>query len=115
MDFKAHLKSLSVIYKQKCDMLIDALRKYCPKEMDILIPDGGMFTWVTFPDDVDCATIYERQFSVGVGAVPSIGFAVDTGRPWHAFRLNYTCPTSEEIDTGIRKFGDLCCEIMKQS
>ncbi len=115
MDFKAHLKSLSVIYKQKCDMLIDALRKYCPKEMDILIPDGGMFTWVTFPDDVDCATIYERQFSVGVGAVPSIGFAVDTGRPWHAFRLNYTCPTSEEIDTGIRKFGDLCCEIIKQS
>ena len=113
MDFHQHLRSISKIYGSKCAAMITALEKYCPREMDILSPEGGMFTWVTFPENVDCQQIFDRQFDVGVGAVPSIGFAVDAKKPWHAFRFNYTCPTYDEIDTGVKKFGALCREIME--
>lgn len=108
LDFPAHLSAISRIYGEKCAIMTQALKKYGPEDMKILVPDGGMFTWVVFPDSVNCGEIFRRQFEAGVGAVPSYGFAVDAGIPWHAFRLNYTYPTGEQLETGVERFGTLC-------
>ena len=114
MDFAAHLRKISKIYGDKCDAMIRAMQEYGPSEMKILIPDGGMFVWVTFPDSVDCPAIYKGQFEVGVGAVPSYGFAIDPERPWHSFRFNYTFQPEDTMRVGIQRFCDLSKQVIAQ-
>lgn len=110
IDYDAQIQNVCRVYKEKCDAMLDTFRQYASDRVHITVPTGGMFAWMTMPDDVDCDAFFEACIERKVGIIKSFAFATDPSRPGHAFRLSYTVPTVEEIKKGIQILGQLTKE-----
>ena len=64
-----------------------------------------MFIWVTAPDYVDVSELSDVCIAEGVGIVRSEAFSVDANDPGHAFRLNFSAPSDEDMRKGIAILG----------
>ena len=69
-----------------------------------------MFLWVTVPETVDVDAVSDAALKAGVGVVKSAAFAVDPQKAGHAFRLNFSAPTLEQIEEGVKRFGEVTKE-----
>lgn len=110
MDYEAHLKEISAIYGKKCMAMAEGLKKACASSLGIHVPEGGMFLWVTVPETVDVDAMSDAALKAGVGVVKSAAFAVDPQKAGHAFRLNFSAPTLEQIEEGVKRFGEVTKE-----
>ena len=113
MDFDEHLEMLRKTYGRKCNLMVRTLQENCPPQCKILIPDGGMFLWIEVPEDVNVDELSDAAIKAGVGVVKSEAFAVNMENKGHAFRLNYSAQSEENIETGCRTFGKILNEYVK--
>lgn len=105
MDFDRHLDAVRQIYGRKCRLMAEGLKTFCSPRCKVLVPEGGMFIWVTLPEDVDVDAVSDAVIQAGVGVVKSQAFAVDPGCPGHALRLNFSALPDEQIERGVEIFG----------
>lgn len=113
IDFPAHIKMIREAYGRKCHQMIDCLKKYCSDKVEILVPQGGMFIWVTIPEDVDAEAFNDAVINAGVGVVKSAAFAT-TKNKGHAFRLNFSAQTEKSIEEGTQIFGEISKKFIDQ-
>ena len=111
-DLDAHIAKINRIYGRKCALMVDALEKYMPKEVKYTKPEGGLFIWCTLPDHVDAPAFIKEAIARKVAVVPGTAFNCDTEAPSQSFRLNYSMPTDEQIDEGIRILGQLARDMI---
>ena len=111
-DLDAHIANINSIYRRKCALMVDALEKYMPREIKYTKPEGGLFIWCTLPSHVDAPTFIKKAIERKVAVVPGTAFNCDTQAPSQSFRLNYSMPTDEQIDQGIRILGELAREML---
>ena len=110
IDYDAHLDNVRKVYKMKCEALLNAFKKYASSKVHLTQPTGGMFAWMTMPEDVDCDVFFETCMDRNVGIIKCGAFAADGAGEGHAFRLSYTVPTVEEITKGMEILGGLTKE-----
>ena len=110
IDYDAHLDNVRKVYKMKCEALLNAFEKYASSKVHLTQPTGGMFAWMTMPEDVDCDVFFETCMDRNVGIIKCGAFAADGAGEGHAFRLSYTVPTVEEITKGMEILGGLTKE-----
>lgn len=98
-------------YRPKRAAMLDSLEKYMPKEVKWSKPSGGMFLWLVLPDNIDTKEIFMKAIEHNVAYV--------TGRPFHCdnsggntLRLNYSFPSIEQIETGIKRLADAIHEVL---
>jgi 2-aminoadipate transaminase len=105
-DYSIYLDSARKYYASKCQVMLDALKKYMPKEVIWTIPTGGMFIWVTLPNYIDTQELYYKALEEKIAFVPGYIF-----HPWggksSCLRLTYALPTPDQINTGIEKLAQL--------
>ncbi|KAA8369482.1 PLP-dependent aminotransferase family protein [Leuconostoc carnosum] len=102
-DFNEHIDYLRQLYKVKADAMVGALRDYATQNMTFVVPDGGYFISVKLNDDIDPSTFYDALDQHHVGVIPgNIMSAAGQGYERY-FRLNFTLPSVEEIETGIKR------------
>ena len=83
--------------------MVGALRKYATKDMTFVVPDGGYFISVKLNDDIDSSAFYDALDQRHVGVIPgNVMSAAGQGYERY-FRLNFTLPSVEEIETGIQR------------
>lgn len=111
-DLDAHIEKINAIYRRKCALMVDALEKYMPKEVKYTKPEGGLFIWCTLPAHVDAPTFIKKAIERKVAVVPGTAFNCDTEAPSQSFRLNYSMPTDEQIDEGVRILGQLARDMI---
>lgn len=111
-DLDAHIEKINAIYRRKCALMVDALEKYMPKEVKYTKPEGGLFIWCTLPAYVDAPTFIKKAIERKVAVVPGTAFNCDTEAPSQSFRLNYSMPTDEQIDEGVRILGQLARDMI---
>jgi 2-aminoadipate transaminase len=99
-------------YRPKLKTMLDALQKYMPQEVKWSRPTGGMFIWLTLPQHIDTKEIFMTAIEHNVAYV--------IGRPFHCdhtgentMRLNYSFPSGDEIETGIRHLADAIRDVLK--
>ncbi len=94
-------------YRQRRDHMLNALAQYMPDGVTWTKPEGGMFVWMTLPENMDGATLLARSIEqIRVAFVPGAAFHADgTGR--NTIRLNFSLPDAEAIDTGMQRLGGL--------
>lgn len=46
-----HLEKIKKLYKEQAEQMITSIQKYFPAEVKHTIPQGGMFLWVTLPQN----------------------------------------------------------------
>lgn len=105
-DLAAHIDTLRSAYAAKKEAMLDAIRQHFPQDITATDPEGGLFTWLTFPEDFD-ATKFMRDVALPqarVAYVPGATFFALTQRSNHA-RLNYSAPSLDAIRTGIASLG----------
>jgi 2-aminoadipate transaminase len=108
-----HIEEIREVYSVKCKTMLDAINKYFPKEVKTNIPEGGMFLWCVLPEYIDTQKMFpiaveEQQ----VAYIPGSAFYPD-GSGKNTLRLNFTKPTLEQIEEGIRRLGTLIHEEVK--
>ncbi|WP_331774573.1 aminotransferase-like domain-containing protein [Sulfurospirillum sp. 1612] len=97
----AHIAKIKATYKTKRDTMVKALNEHFGSIIDLEIPQGGMFLWIKFPDDIDTMKMFDAAVKENVAYVPGSVFFRDQGISSYA-RLNYTNATLDEIKTGIK-------------
>jgi 2-aminoadipate transaminase len=94
------------MYKEKRNTMFKAMERYFPEEVKWTQPHGGMFLWVTLPEGVDTRVMFEDAIRNNVAYVVGSSFYSDGGVK-NTMRLNFTYPSNEEIEEGIKRLADV--------
>ena len=105
-DLDAHVAEIREVYKHRCTLMIDSMRKYFPKEVKFTDPDGGLFTWAELPSYINTKDMALQALEKKVAYVPGAGFFPNGGNN-SCMRLNYSCMPDEKIVEGIEKLGSV--------
>src|SRR6266849_3881415 len=100
-----HLKMLRHQYRQKRDLMLQAIATYWPEEVRITRPGGGFHLWCRLPADLRARTLLREAANQQVAFVIGEPFHVDGGGQQH-FRLSYAYPEMDRIEEGVRRIGN---------
>jgi DNA-binding transcriptional MocR family regulator len=107
-DIDAHIATIRATYRRKKDLMLDCIRRSFPQDIHFTDPEGGMFTWLTFPEGFD-ATAFMQDFALPeakVAYVPGATFFPVREEMNHA-RVSYPGQTDDKIVEGMTRLGEL--------
>ena len=110
-DFEKHLEKLRTIYRKKAQFCMDLLDKYCVPNITYDKIDGGLFIWCKLPKNVNMLDFCKKAIENKVCVVPGNAFLTDENQVSHGFRINFSTPTDEQLEKGIRILGELAKNI----
>ncbi len=106
-DFNAHLAGLRKLYSKKANFCMDLLNRYCAPAISYNRIDGGLFIWCDLPDSINMPEFCKKAIENKVCVVPGNAFLTDESEPCQSFRINFTTPTDEQLEKGIKILGKL--------
>ncbi len=101
-DFDAHINKSIDMYREKSALMMRLMDELFPKNIKHTVPEGGIFLWCTMDGDYDTKEIMAKCIEKKVAFVPGATAMVDIDKKCNMFRLNYSTPTLEDIDKGMR-------------
>ena len=102
----ANLSKSIELYRHKRDVLLSLLEKYMPDNVSWTHPEGGLFLFLTLPEDFDSVAFYDRALSAGVAYVAGSFFHTDGGGK-NTMRLNFSFLDENRMEPGIKILSDL--------
>ncbi len=105
---KPHITKSIDYYRKKQQAMLEALDRYMPKDagIDWTHPEGGLFLWMCLPEHIDTDALFPKAVEKKVAYVMGSAFHFDrSGR--NTLRLNFSYPSEEQIDEGIKRLADL--------
>ncbi|HRV93248.1 MAG TPA: PLP-dependent aminotransferase family protein [Anaerolineae bacterium] len=99
-DLDAHLATIKAAYKKQCDLMVEMMVEHFPEEVTFIRPEGGMFIWVTLPEEMSSLALFEEAARLKVVFVPGRPFYVGDGGD-NTLRLNFSNCDEARIETGI--------------
>ena len=94
------------LYRKKRDLMLSLLEKYMPKGVSWTHPEGGLFLFLTLPEDMDTVALYEKALKAGVAYVAGSFFYVD-GSHRNTLRLNFSFIETSRMEEGIQILASL--------
>jgi 2-aminoadipate transaminase len=108
---KAQVESIRKLYATKREAMLAALRKYMPKGVKWTEPEGGLFLWVQLPKKMSATDLFPKAIENKVAYVIGSAFHCN-GKGLNTMRLNFSYPSEEQIDEGIRRLAKMIKENM---
>jgi 2-aminoadipate transaminase len=86
-----------------------------PESISCTNPQGGLFTWLTFPQGIDATALMKDRTlpEAKVAYVPGGSFYPNHEEKNHC-RMNYSCMSEEKIVEGVSRLGMILRETMKK-
>lgn len=105
---KSHIAKTVEYYRKKQKTMLEALDRYMPKDegIDWTHPEGGLFLWMCLPEHMDADALFPKAVEKKVAYVMGSAFHFD-GSGKNSLRLNFSYPSEEEIDEGIKRLAEL--------
>lgn len=105
---KPHIAKTVEHYQKKQEAMLQALDKYMPKDsgIDWTHPEGGLFLWVCLPEHMDADALFPKAVEKKVAYVMGSAFHFDRSGK-NSLRLNFSYPSEEQIDEGIKRLAEL--------
>ena len=94
------------LYKGKRDLMLSLLAEHMPEQVHWTRPEGGLFLFLTMPEDFDAVKFYDKALAAGVAYVAGEFFHPDRSGK-NTMRLNFSFMTPERISEGIRLLAEL--------
>lgn len=110
-----HIEKVREIYKNKLNLMTEAIEKYFPKEVICHKPDGGLFIWCQLPEGYDAMNLCKLAGEKKVSIVPGRVFEVDAKEISGTFRMNFSTPSDENIIIGVEILGDVIKKYLKEN
>ena len=91
--------------------MLKALDEYMPEVEGLkwTRPEGGLFLWLTTPKHINCDELFYDAIEDNVAFVIGSAFHCN-GKGLNTMRLNFSFPTHEEIDEGIKRLAKVIKE-----
>jgi 2-aminoadipate transaminase len=107
-DIDAHIAESLPVYRRKRDLMLSTISQTFPADVTWTEPDGGLFTWLTFPPDFDAGEFLTETLmpQAKVAFVPGATFFPLEQQPNHA-RLSFSGLSDERMIRGITAIGEL--------
>lgn len=107
--YPEHIKSICNLYRQRRDVMMDCLREHMPRGTKFTYPDGGLFTWVQMPGDVDTEELLKvAREEYKVAYVGGAGFFVEgNGMGKNCMRMSFGSVPPDTIREGMARMGRL--------
>jgi 2-aminoadipate transaminase len=105
-----HIKKITKLYKSKRDIMVSCLEKYMPKGVTWTNPQGGLFLFLKLPKNLNADELFHKALEKKVAYIVGSAFHCD-GSGTNTIRLNFSFPTPENIDEGIKRLA----EVVRQS
>lgn len=109
--YPAHHEMLCNLYRERRDTMLECIDQYFPEGTKHSFPDGGLFTWVELPGNINTADLLKEAVSdprVGVAFVAGEGFFVgQTGKGRNCMRMSFGNNSPEVIREGVKRLGGL--------
>jgi 2-aminoadipate transaminase len=102
MDLERHIEQCRRYYSRKLTAFTEAMKRCFPPESGIrwTEPDGGLFLWVTAPEQVDTMQWLHRAVKRKVAFVPGSVF-YGNNPPNNHFRVNFSYASREELTEAV--------------
>ena len=100
-----HLATIRQMYRQKRDVMLQAISTHWPQEVRVSRPNGGFHLWCRLPVDMRSRSLLREAANEQVAFVIGEPFHVDGGGQQH-FRLSYAFPEMDLIEEGVRRIGN---------
>jgi 2-aminoadipate transaminase len=111
-DFDDHVALVTDIYHKRRDAMLGTMAVEFPEKLRYTRPNGGMFTWVEMPLEMDASVLLSRALQQKVAFVPGSSFYPNGGHE-NTFRLNYGTMPEQKIVEGIRRLAAVLKEYVK--
>jgi 2-aminoadipate transaminase len=107
-DIDAHIAVLRGVYARKKSLMLDTIRRQFPQDISFTDPEGGLFTWLTFPAGFDAAQFMSKHAlpEAKVAFVPGASFFPVQQEANHA-RFNFSGQSDDKIVDGMTRLGQL--------
>lgn len=69
-----HISEICALYKRRCAVMVEAMQAHFPAQAICEVPEGGLFVWVSLPEDKDARELLQRAAERKVAFVPGSGF-----------------------------------------
>ena len=107
VDLDAYFERCCVYYGDKLEIFLKAMADYFPPERGVTWtqPEGGMFLWVSMPQQVDTRQLFHSALKFKVAFVP--GEACYGERPErHHIRVNFSYPSQVQLREAVKRLSD---------
>jgi 2-aminoadipate transaminase len=108
-----HVPWLQKVYRERRDVMLEAMARYFPPGVSWTRPEGGLFVWASLPSSLNIRELFEEALHHQVAFVPSTPFYADQSGP-PAMRLNFSYPQPEQIETGIERLGVVLAQALER-
>ncbi len=107
-----HVKLIRQVYRERRDVMLQALQEFFPPTVTWTHPQGGLFLWVTLPEGLDMKAVFNSALEQNVAFVPGDSFYAPDIHNSNAsegsrhMRLNFSNAAPEQIREGIRRLSE---------
>lgn len=109
-NYDAHLAHIKNVYRKKSNLMTSLLDIELSPRVTYIRPTGGLFIWCDLPEQIDMMDFVKEALNRSVAVVPGNAFLVDESQPCSSIRLNFSTPTDEQIEQGMKILGELLSE-----
>jgi 2-aminoadipate transaminase len=110
-DIEAHIAEAIPVYRHKRDLMLSTMAETFPDDVHFTRAAGGLFTWLTFPADLDAAEFMADTLlpDAKVAFVPGATFFPVDQEPNHA-RMSFSGVPDDRLVRGVSELGRLLRE-----
>jgi 2-aminoadipate transaminase len=95
---------IKAFYKERRDIMLQAMAEHFPAEAHYTRPSGGLFVWAELPQHVDTRELLLDAVRERVAFVPGQGFHSDSSGT-NTMRLNFSNVQPDQLREGVRRLG----------
>lgn len=111
--FKTHMRRVIPAYKERRDVLMQALQRWMPSGVSWTHPKGGFCCWVKLPVGYRSTELYTAALQRGVAITPGEAFMYEPDAAYH-FRICFGNSTPAILQESVRILGELVTERVYQ-
>jgi len=108
---QAQIERIRKLYARKREAMLAALSRYMPKAVKWTQPEGGLFLWVKLPKKMSATDLFPKAIENKVAYVVGSAFHCN-GKGHNTMRINFSYPSEQQIDEGIKRLAKMIQENM---
>ena len=111
-DLEAHVEKMHGIYRKKLNLMYDLIDSELGDYVTYVRPEGGLFVWCKLDDRLPMLDFCAKAVEKKVAVVPGTAFLADPEDSTQYIRLNFSTPTDEDIEKGLKLLGEVAREMI---
>ena len=111
-DYDGHIKRIVSLYKSRRDLMMQMIAEHFPDSVSYEVPEGGLFIWLSLPEDKNSRELLLLALKEKVAFVPGGSFYPENAKN-NELRINFSNMSEETIIKGMTILGRITTEYLR--